>query len=112
VREVNHVGVIERTGEALLGLGLVDRVGHTRKNASDGRFRLTGFPASVGSVLTPPSLPAPLVKEDPVNLLVRQRLPPLVQITPSTGLPTWQGEKPDYEWMGRCHGSLSSREEL
>ena len=58
-----------------------------------------------------PAPPVPEVTEDPVNLLVRQWLPPLVAITPSTGRPTWQGEKPDYEWMGWCLGSLASREE-
>ena len=60
----------------------------------DGRFRFMD-PKGRELVQAPP---LPVVTGDPVATLAARWMPPEVEITPSTGVPTWQGETFDYGW--------------
>jgi hypothetical protein len=61
---------------------------------ANGRFR---FLDRLGrEVLASP--PMPLVTGDPAETLVGRWLPPGVALSPSTGVPTWEGEPFDYGW--------------
>jgi hypothetical protein len=93
VCEAHHHYVHERGGR-------VEADGH-------GGFRF--FRPDGREVLPAPALPA--VHPDPVKVITQAWLPPGATVGPGTGLPTWQGERPDYEWMGWCLGSLESRQE-
>ena len=42
--------------------------------------------------------PSPAVMTNPVRALAARWVPPEVEITPSTGVPTWEGERFDYGW--------------
>jgi hypothetical protein len=42
--------------------------------------------------------PLPAVTQDPRTVMTARWLPPEVEITPSTGVPTWDGERFDYGW--------------
>ena len=60
----------------------------------DGGFRFLDRQGR--EVLSAPPLPA--VTGEPVKTLARKWLPPGLEITPSTGVPTWEGERFDYGW--------------
>ena len=79
----------------------------------EGGFAVEALPDGGFRVLRPdgtevlPVPPAPAVTREPVQALAEDWVVPGVRIGPDTGMPTWQGEKPDYEWMGFCLDSLA-----
>jgi hypothetical protein len=68
--------------------------GVTMEALSDGGFRFLRPDGTV--VVAAPSLPVVAWAQ------VSQFVPRGVDIRPETNRPSWEGERPDYEWMGWC----------
>ncbi len=70
----------------------------------EGGYRVEALPGGGFRFLRPdgrellPAPPLPAVIGDPAKALAARWIPPDVTLTPSTGLPTWQGDPVDYDW--------------
>jgi hypothetical protein len=77
---------------------VVHEGGVAMEATSDGGFRFIRPDGTV--VVAAPPLPA--IDTSDTWARVAQFVQRGVEIRPETGRPTWDGERPDYEWMGWC----------
>ncbi len=103
-RDAHHVqGWAEGGPTVLSNLLSLCRAHHTLVH--EGGFRIEALAGGRFRFLRPdgrellPAPPIPAVMDDPVASLAESWIPPEVTITPSTGLPTWMGERVDYDWI-------------
>ena len=103
-RDAHHVQSWAEGGPTVLGnLLILCRAHHTLVH--EGGFRVEALAGRGFRFLRPdggellPAPPMPAVSGDPASALARSWIPPEVTLTPSTGLPYWQGERADYDWM-------------
>ena len=103
-RDAHHIQSWAEGGSTVLSnLLSLSRTHHTLVH--EGGFRVEALPGGRFRFLRPdgrellPAPPMPAVMDDPVVSLSERWIPPEVIPTPSTGLPTWQGERVDYDWI-------------
>ena len=108
-RDAHHVQSWAESGPTVLGnLLSLCRSHHTLVH--EGGFRVDALPGGRFRFLRPDGRellrapPMPAVMDDPVASLAEKWIPPEVTMTPSTGLPTWMGERVDYDWILQALG--------
>ena len=109
-RDAHHVQSWAEGGPTVLSnLLSLCRAHHTLVH--EGGFRVEALPGGRFRFLRPdgrallPAPPMPAVIDDPVECLAERWIPPEVNLTASSGLPSWQGERVDYDWIVQALGT-------